>query len=362
MTSQEHTVLDRAGLELPLAGLRTLWPLGGWTAVTPVTGGKNEHLKVSAGDGIFYLRRSYRAKPREELVRQLRLMEFLRHRGLPAPEVVPTFAGADHAELLGRLWVATRGIDGSPFDDGSVPHVRALGRTLAKYHQIMSGYPVPDTEPPVLAELRRRAEDEEEPALRARAVHVVQQLTRLLPDLPRVMVHGGARRGSLVFNGSQVAGVLDFDSAHPDIRVLDLAVAVHDVGKVFTRPGEDDNKVALDLGRVSALLAAYSQDVPPHPAEIEALPLLLEAKRLKRGLGRRSRARNGERLSDNDHAKIRLEDQRIAWLDEHRNALSAACHAAVAGAAQDGAVQGGAAQAGAVQGGGQGGTCGPAAP
>ena len=336
MTPLEHTMLDRAGLELPLAELRTLWTLGGWTAVTPVTGGKNEHLRVSAGDGTFYLRRSYRAKPRDELARQLRLMEFLRQRGLPAPEVVPTRAGAGHAELFGRLWVATRGIDGSPFDDGSIPHVRALGRTLARYHQIMSGYPVPDAEPPVLAELRRRAEHEEEPALRTRTVHVVEQLTRLLPDLPRVVVHGGARRGSLVFNGSEVAGVLDFDSAHPDIRVLDLAVAVHDAGKVYTRPGEADNKVALDLGRVSELLNAYSQEVPPHPAEIEALPLLLEAKRLKRGLGRRSRARNGESLSDNDHAKIRLEDQRIAWLDEHRNALSAVCQEAVAGAAKTG--------------------------
>ncbi len=58
---------------------------------------------------------------------------------------------------------------------------------------------------------------------------------------------------------------------------------------------------------------------------MEALPLLLEAKRLKRGLGRRSRALDGEVLSDNDYEKIRLEDQRLAWLDEHREALAGVC-------------------------------------
>ncbi|TLM72217.1 phosphotransferase enzyme family protein [Pseudarthrobacter sp. NamB4] len=332
MTSTVGILLDRAGQELPLAELATLWPLGGWNSVAPVTGGKNEHLRVSAGDGVHYLRRSYRSKPPQELVRQLRLMRLLRERGFPAPEVVSPCSGEDYADLDGRLWIATRGVEGTPFDDASLEHVRALGRMLARYHHTVADLPAPMTEPAVLVELRGRANDEGvDAALRARTAHLAEQLAGLLPRLPRVVVHGGARRGSLVFNGAQVAGVLDFDSAHADVRVLDLAVAVHDVGKVYTRPGEADNKVALDLGRVTELLAAYRQVLRPTEVEVEALPLLLEAKRLKRGLGRLSRARLGESLSDNDYAKIRLEDQRIAWLDEHRSALSTAMHEALAG-------------------------------
>ena len=34
---------------------------------------------------------------------------------------------------------------------------------------------------------------------------------------------------------------------------------------------------------------------------------------------------------DNDHAKIRLEDDRLAWLDEHRNALRDVCREVLAG-------------------------------
>ncbi|MET1065750.1 MAG: phosphotransferase [Arthrobacter sp.] len=326
MTIPAGVLLDRAGQELPLAELAGLWPLGGWTSVSLVPGGKNEHLRVVAADGIHYLRRSYRNKPLDELAGQLRLMRLLRSRGFPAPEVVPSCTGADHVELFGRFWIATRGIEGDPFDGGSLVHVRELGRTLARYHRIVSDQPALVAEPAVLRELRSRGDElEVEPALRARAVRVLDRLSVLLPDLPRVVVHGGARRGSLVFDDDHVVGVLDFDSAHPDVRVLDLAVAVHDVGKVYTRTGEADHKLALDLDRVRELLAAYSRESQVTAAEVEALPMLLEAKRLKRGLGRRSRFRDGEVLSRNDHEKIRLEDQRLAWLDEHRDALAAAC-------------------------------------
>lgn len=326
MTIAAGVLLDRAGEELPLAELAALWPLGGWASVSLVPGGKNEHFRVASTDGIHYLRRSYRSKPLDELAGQLALMRLLRERGFPAPEVVPARTGADHVELSGRWWIATRGVAGEPFDDGSLAHVRALGETLGRYHRVVADQPAPVAEPALLRELRgRAAEPGVDPALRTRAADVAGRLSGLLPELPRTVVHGGARRGSLVFDGGQVVGVLDFDSAHPDVRVLDLAVAVHDVGKVYTGSGDADNKVALDLDRVTELLAAYSREMQPTAAEMEALPLLLEAKRLKRGLGRRSRALDGEHLSGNDYDKIRHEDQRLAWLDGHREALAGVC-------------------------------------
>ena len=47
MTLPAGTLLDRAGQDLPLAELAGLWPLGGWTSVSLVPGGKNEHLRVA---------------------------------------------------------------------------------------------------------------------------------------------------------------------------------------------------------------------------------------------------------------------------------------------------------------------------
>ena len=335
MTIPAGRLVDHAGVELPLAELAALWPLGGWDSVSLVPGGKNEHFRVASAEGICYLRRSYRAKPLDELAGQLALMRLLRERGFPAPELVPARSGADHVELCGRWWIATRGVAGEPFDDGSLAHVRALGATLGRYHQVVADQPAPAVEPALLQELRgRAAEPGIDPALRTRAADVAARLTGLLPELPRTVVHGGARRGSLVFDGGQVAGVLDFDSAHPDVRALDLAVAVHDVGKVYTGSGDADNKVALDLGRIADLLAAYSRGMQPTAAEMEALPLLLEAKRLKRGLGRRRRALDGEVLSGNDFEKIRLEDERLAWLDGNREALAGVCREVLGQAAR----------------------------
>jgi homoserine kinase type II len=330
VTSATAALLDRRGEVLPLPELARLWQLGGWRSVDPVDAGKNEHFRLVAGDGVHFLRRSYRAKPRDELVAQLELMGLLRRRGFPAPEVVPTRAGADHAELHGRWWVVTRGIAGTAFDDASRAHLRALGAVLGRYHGLVADLPAAVSELPVLTELRARAGwPDLDPVLRDRATEVVDRLTALLPELPTVVVHGGARRGSLLFDGEQVAGVLDFDSAHADVRVLDLAVSVHDVGKVYTHLGQEDHKVALDLGRVAEVLDAYRVEVRTTPAEAEALPLFLEVKRLHRALGRRNRARAGERLSDNDHAKIVLEDNRLLWLDRHREELAAACRQAL---------------------------------
>jgi homoserine kinase type II len=326
MTLPVDRMLDRAGEAQPLDELAGLWPLGGWLALERVPGGKNEHLRLFARDGVHYLRRSHRSKPRAELATQLQLMRLVRARGFPAPQIVPTCTGADHAEISGRLWIATRGVVGTAFDDGSPAHLRALGRTLGWYHRLVADLPADAREPLLLTELRRWVDGGAlEPGRHARAARVVERLTALLPDLPRVSVHGGARRSSLVFDGDELVAVLDFDSARPDVRVLDLAIAVHDVGKVYTRLGEADHKVALDLGRVGELLGAYCREVRPTAAEVQALPLLLEAKRLKRGLGRRLRVVAGEPLSDNDHAKIRLEDSRLAWLDEHRDAIAAVC-------------------------------------
>lgn len=330
MTATVLDASDRTGRPLPVGDLTRLWPLGGWLTLARVPGGKNEHFRLSSGDGTFYLRRSHRAKPRAELVAQLALIRFLASRGLPVPLPVHTDAGADHAVVDARLWTVTRAIEGETYDDTSPVHLRSLGRVVASVHQLTENLDGGEGPPYLLAELQARAAALQLPApLKDATRRVVDGLTALAPDLPRGLVYGGARRGSLLFQDDQVVGVLDFDSSHRDVRVLDLAVAAHDVGKIYTASAAD-NKVAVDLGRVHTLLTAYAERRAFLPAEAAALPLLLQAKRLKRALGRMQRAEAGEPLSDNDLAKVALELRRLAWLDEHRSELDAACRSAIA--------------------------------
>ena len=331
-------LLDSRGEPYPVLELAARWPLGVWHEAVPLIGGKNEHVRLRTDDGMVFLRRSYRSKRRDELREQLALMRRLRAGGLPVPAVVPTTDGEDHAEIQGRLYTVTREIAGEPYDDASDQHLHLFGETLAAYHRLVRPLPTGDGQPGLIEELERHSElhGESEPhadsELAEHARQVARDLRRLLPQLPRLIVHGGARRGSLLFAGDAVVGVLDFDSAHPDVRVLDLAVAAHDVGKIYTQLGAPDHKVALDLGRVRGLLQAYADGGGTlTAAEAEALPLLLEGKRLKRFLGRLHRRRRGEPLSSNDLMKIELERNRLRWLAAHRDQLVAACVTGSAG-------------------------------
>jgi homoserine kinase type II len=326
MSSQAISLLDRAGRPLPLTTLSDLWPLGGWVDLVQVPGGKNEHYRLTTNDGVFFLRRSHRGKLRTELVAQLELQQLLAGRGLPVPVPVPTSSGKDHAAVDNRLWTVTRAIDGQKYDDASEVHLRRLGECIGRYHRLTEDLDGGSGPPAILSDLRTRVTATKLPEqLRGVADRVVEGLDALTPDLPRAVIHGGARRGSLLFRDDQVVGLLDFDSSRRDVRVMDLAVATHDVGKVYTVSGDPDNKLRFDLHRVQSLLTAYTGEVPLQPAEADALPLLLEAKRLKRALGRMQRAEAGEPLSDNDRDKIALEQRRLAWLDEHRAELSRVC-------------------------------------
>jgi len=149
-------------------------------------------------------------------------------------------------------------------------------------------------------------------------------LDRLYPKLPVVTIHAGCRRGSALFEGDRVIGMLDFDSSHLEARVLDLAVALHDFAKVYGDPDSQEYKVRLDLQVVSRFLRMYQRVNTLEAAEVEALPALLVAKRLKRALGRYQRLIKGEELSEGDIKKVTLELARVRWLEAHENDLRAA--------------------------------------
>ena len=100
--------------------------------------------------------------------------------------------------------------------------------------------------------------------------------------------------------------------------MLDLATAVHDVGK---GTGPRSERVGLGLDRVRALTAAYGAVHPLLSAELELLPPVLLARRLHRMLGRAQRVAAGLPVSDDDRAKVVQEQQHLAWLGAHEAGL-----------------------------------------
>jgi homoserine kinase type II len=237
----------------------------------------------------------------------------------------------------GRLWRVSLFVTGRPARQAHPGDAATAARALAQYHELVDGFTasVPTPEAPLVGEaLADRlasviARLDERPALPAgevgasldyaleRADAVAARLAELYRDLPVTTIHAGCRRGSTLFDEEdRLAVVLDFDSAHREARALDVAVAVHDFAKLYGDPQSVDYKVHLDPAVAGHFVGAYHAEAPLSAAEVEAIPLLLLAKRLKRALGRYERLLAGEPLSVNDVKKIALEVARVRSLTE----------------------------------------------
>ena len=322
--------------ELP-AELQDHFDLGPWRSAKILAAGKSQHFIVTTDTGRFVLRRSYRTKEADGVRFEHELVEHLRRNGFPGPEFVPATDGEPYAIVDDRIWRVSVFVDGRPADSFHPGDVEAVAGALARYHGLAAGFaasvPVPAAELVVDA-LAGRVEAtvrlfEEKPKVDTdmallrdveqaleQSSAVLDRLRALYATTPLGIIHGGCRRGSTLFRDDELLVVIDFDSAHHEVRALDLAVGVHDFAKVYGDPASPDYKVHLDPGVAARFVGAYHAVSALQSAEVEAIPQLLMAKRLKRALGRYARLLAGEVLSANDHRKIALELARVRSLVE----------------------------------------------
>jgi homoserine kinase type II len=235
-------------------------------------------------------------------------------------------------------------VRGTSYQQGNREHLRQVAWALASYHRAAASFRPPCLGvatpflPHGLAKRLQELSSWERPSGTAVDGHPLlrdalacvpflvekgREALRLLeetyPQLPPAVIHGACRRGSAIFDGDSLVA---------------LAVAVHDLGKVYDEPGSPTHKVALDLDRVREFLAAYQELSPLEPAELSALPAMLVAKRVRRALGRCHRLARGEPVSDGDLRKVLLETARVRWLDANGRELRDALGRPLAGPAQ----------------------------
>jgi homoserine kinase type II len=238
---------------LPVDALTAAYDLGSWKSVQLLPGGKSQHCHIITSRGEYVVRRSYRSKTLEDMRFEHELMAYLRHNGFPAPVIVPTIMGDTCVAVDGRLYRVSVYVKGSHYQAGNIQQLQEVARALATYHQLVASFRPSSPKP------------------------------------PEAFLNESLRK--------RLATMLDFDSAHLEARVLDLAVALHDFAKVYGTPTSPEFKVPLDLAVVSQFLSADQEINPLEPIEIEALPALLIAKRLKRAFGRYERLFEGRSLS-----------------------------------------------------------------
>jgi Ser/Thr protein kinase RdoA (MazF antagonist) len=341
-----------------VAMLRRAYDTGDWLSWERIQGGRSNHtFFVTASSGNYVLRRSNTRKSvgkNAEAVRfEVRLIDYLRERGYPAPQIIPTRGGERYVEHDGLFYLMTAFIAGSSYDPENPEHLLAAGDGLGRYHRLVStlsgpyyahrsslltnlgpeGVGVLDqvkrlAEPFLDIEERKRLQDSVS-YLQNQFVGVSRAIVELYPGLSKLVIHGSFGRSTLLFAGDTLIGVVDYDRARFEVRVMDLAVTIKGFCRDY-KSGED-YWIGLDYARCRDLLAAYLEVEPLPKEELRALPLIFRGQHLAKVQERCGNLVNKNALVPQEAkdvlklvTKVEQETARLHWLETHSADLLAA--------------------------------------
>jgi homoserine kinase type II len=277
-------------------------------------GRNNEHWYVGAGR---VLRRYGRFRSDAAIGYEHAILGQLWERGWPVAVPIPSDAGrlviiddGRRYSLFPRL-VGRRGIPARPRQP------RELGRLLGRLHRDLATVPVagpPDTFPRVLEmpadpawQCLDALDDQVLNGLIRRKLAEVRAAVESTAhdQLDVQLVHGDWHDGNILYQGGTVSGILDFDFAHHDLPLVDVAIAA----------------LIPDVGDSAQIVVGYFDAISPTERELD---LIATAQRA-RGLGHVAFFLH--RLVDGDHGaldEVRLGVDRLLRAEQRWPALRAA--------------------------------------
>jgi homoserine kinase type II len=204
----------------------------------------NENWVITTTRGRFFVKR-HPPRPRQApLIRaQHELIEFLRYRGFPAPTLVRGLEGETLVILDDLYYEVQEYIAGEPYDHQRPTHLEQAALTLARYHSCVEGFApsilcslgqlyTPRTVHETLNRLTKAWQANLDPAL-ADLVRKLEARTDKLATafahhgaLGHLIIHGDYYADNLIFRGDTVVGVVDYDKARWEPRVVELAEAL----------------------------------------------------------------------------------------------------------------------------------------
>lgn len=342
MYSGSGGVCGEAKRHVDVDELRDLWPLGGsWVLHPTESGTNNVSYVVETPAGRSYLRVYQNTADEDRLRYEHALLLQLRDVGLsfavPAPR--PTRTGVTYARLqsAGGALVALcplipgrhparqdpreAGLCGAALGEldaalarialAKAPGAPSSFTDLAHIHPLMPAPGVLPPELPVAHDIRLR--------LQEIVAALVKDLPTLVAALPQQIIHGDYGASNILVDEGQVRGVLDFEFASPDARVIDFAVGL----TMFIAYGWDSG-THLALG--GAFSAAYLAACPLEAAEVAAVPLLMRFYRTVSLIHRAGRYRQGladaAEVTERVAALLHLD----TWLSTHQREMAQLLH------------------------------------
>jgi homoserine kinase type II len=255
---------------------------GKLAGVSPIASGiENSNYFVTTEFGQFVLT-LYERLPAEELPFYLNLTAHLARSGVAVPAPEPDRTGALFSILNGKPASLVKRVSGQPAMTPTQAQRAAAGSALARLHVASKSYGAR------LGNRRgpawwRQAARAVRPFLTPAqndflATEIRAQVGYGKEKLPKAAIHGDLFRDNVLFDGSRVAGIIDFGFAATDYFAYDLAVAVNDWCS------NDDG--ALRTDDVAALVGAYDKERPLIAEERVQWPNLMRAAALRFWLSR----------------------------------------------------------------------------
>ena len=253
----------------------------------------NQNWVIQTTRGRYFLKRRHPVlRNRSVILAQHALMDHLRKSGFPAPTILSTASGDTLLELDDELYEIQGYIEGAPYEHARLAHFQAAAIMLSRYHDCARGF-TPTTlsrmgelyDPPILTTNLRRLnalwKRDQGPA-RAEMVRQLESQGEELrsrfalhEQLPHLVIHGDYHAGNLLFDGDRIVGVVDYDKAGWQPRIVELAEVL--IYFASSRPGHLKHLVYpgfLEWDKFTSFLHHYAcaQAVPPGAQEVCALP------------------------------------------------------------------------------------------
>jgi Ser/Thr protein kinase RdoA (MazF antagonist) len=305
---------------------------------TPLEGTGYITFRAITPTGIFALRRKKGSAAeimakhpdiKSNIEGQHRLMLFLHDHGFPVAPPLFTKNKDTQVSLLGIPCSLYPFINGQPLDPENPRQMKASAEALARFHELTAEYsevppisqaPFPDLFDQKLKDFRKYAETfDNSPSVLGIAesmlifnssLEEIEAEIRKLPYsfLPKCVIHGDYKPGNILFQGDDVAAVIDFGRSRREARLFDVAKTIS--GLVGTW---DDAKF-LDMTRV--FFVTYDTVYPLNQSERAALFSLIQARVAMKNLERFIRL-----AKKTDTAERRAKAERFKRLGRHLQSL-----------------------------------------
>lgn len=301
--------------------------------------GRAPKVVLKTDRGRFLLKRRQAGPDIESRVNFCHAIQvYLSKRLFPVPPLVKT--RRDRSTMLvrdGCIYEVFEFVEGDNYDM-SLDATADAGRALALFHRLLNGFHLHGYRPPTgsfhgAGGLDRHLQLAGQ-RLGGDVRGVIERLRGAYAEAteranaqgfaswPQQIVHGDWHPGNMLFRGSRVIAVIDYDTARLCPRAVDLANGVLQFS--ITMRGTDPSQwpIGLDEGRFKRFCRGY-ETVPGSVisvAELESLPWLMNEALIVEAVV--PIAATGSFAGLSGEAFLRTVDANVTWVREHARRLS----------------------------------------